>query len=148
MKQRSVKHAARPAVVALAAWLVAIGAPGAWADVVITEEVEGREFFRIATDTATYLYDKEGAALAHVLDRDGGDWVGFRPVGTPGIEHGKFGWFRGIPNLGSSEFGHTGWQTATSTTPDPQGVPLPRAAVTSSYGDWHLTWAFSRTTRG
>jgi hypothetical protein len=135
----------------LAAALLTVCAPlsvpaGARAEVVVTEAtVNGIDCFRITTDAATYLYDKAGAALAHILDRDGFDWVGFRPVGSAGVAHGKSGWFRGVPNLGKGGFGHTGWPTATSTTRAALGVPLPKVTIASTYGDWSLSWDFYPT---
>ena len=54
--------------------------------VVITDDLdEGIACFRIATDSATYFYDKAGAGFTSILDRDGIDWINFHPAGTPGV---------------------------------------------------------------
>ncbi len=62
---------------------------------------EGQECLRIVTPSATYLYHKEGAGLASLIDREGRDWISYHPGNRSAGE------FRGIPNLG--EFGHPGY---------------------------------------
>jgi hypothetical protein len=53
----------------------------------------GQESFRIASPGATYVYHKAGAGFASLFDRDGSDWITYRPEG------GSDGKYRGIPNL-------------------------------------------------
>lgn len=67
------------------------------------EEVDYQEqpSLRIKTPAATYLFHKEGAGFASILDREGNDWIGYRPG------HRSAGEFRGIPNLG--DFAHPGY---------------------------------------
>ena len=103
---------------------------------------EGIACFKVTTDTATYFYDKQGAGLTSVLDRDGVDWIDFHPKGTPGVERGFSGWYRGIPNMGRRAFGHPGYGGATSVTPDEKGVPLPKATISSGKEDWNVIWEF------
>jgi hypothetical protein len=62
---------------------------------------EGQESYRITTRSATYVYHQEGGGLASLKDRDGVEWIGYRPGG------GSAGEFRGIPNFGA--FGHPGY---------------------------------------
>ena len=55
---------------------------------------EGQESFEIRTDRATYLYQKAGCAFSSLIDRDGNDWISYKPKG------GHKGHYRGIPNMG------------------------------------------------
>ncbi len=67
---------------------------------------EGQESLRIVSSSATYIYHKEGAGLASLIDREGRDWISYRQSkGLAGAR--SAGEFRGIPNLG--EFGHPGY---------------------------------------
>ena len=108
--------------------------------VVVTEAtVEGMACFKIATPSATYFYDKAGAGLARLVDRDGNEWIGFRRGG------GAAGHYRGIPNMGLNAFGHPGYTGAVTTTKDRLRVQLPRFTLTSKKDSWHTTWAFFPT---
>lgn len=122
---------------------IGLFAPSAFAEVLISEtDAAGRDVFRIETPSASYVYDKKAAALIEIYDRDGNDWISFRPEGTPGIDNGADGWFRGLPQLGSPDFGHTRRVGAVSSTPDPLGVPLSQATIEATAEGWHLTWEF------
>jgi hypothetical protein len=111
--------------------------------VVITDDIdEGIACFKIVTESATYFYDKAGAGFTSLLDRDGIDWINFRPKGTPGVSDGQWGWFRGIPNMAKDVFGHPGYTGALSTTTDEKGVPLPVATVHSNKEGWQARWEF------
>jgi hypothetical protein len=108
-------------------------APSARAAVTITDATdEGIECFKIATDTATYFYDKPGAGFVSILDRDGNDWIGFRKGG------GASGHYRGIPNMGLNKFGHPGYKGATSTKVNAN-------TIRSTKGEWSTTWEFFPT---
>jgi hypothetical protein len=65
----------------------------------LTDEVEyhGQESFKIETQNATYYYHKQGAGFARIEDKDGNDWLGYRPGGGPA------GQYRGTPNMGHPE---------------------------------------------
>jgi len=65
----------------------------------ITDGIQFRsqESFKIETPKATYYYHKQGAGFAAILDKDGNDWLGYRPGGGPAGE------YRGIPNMGHPE---------------------------------------------
>ncbi|MFC1544884.1 hypothetical protein ACFL4X_01830 [Gemmatimonadota bacterium] len=54
---------------------------------------EGQPSFRIQTPAATYYYHKAGAGFASIEDRDGVDWLGYRPCCE------SDGQYRGIPNM-------------------------------------------------
>ena len=53
--------------------------------------------YQITTPIATYFYHKLGAGFASMIDRDGNDWLSYRPFG------GSDGKYRGIPNLAHPE---------------------------------------------
>lgn len=54
---------------------------------------EGQLSFKITTPGATYYYHKAGAGFAAILDREGADWLGYRPCCESAGE------YRGIPNM-------------------------------------------------
>ena len=56
-----------------------------------------QESYEISTPTATYFYHVSGAGFASLIDRDGNDWLSYRPFG------GSDGKYRGIPNLAHPE---------------------------------------------
>ncbi len=72
------------------------------------------ECFRIATPTATYLYGKRGAGFASILDKDGRDWVSYRPGGKARGE------YRGLPKCGQpTKFFHCGYGSGQYPTDNP-----------------------------
>src|SRR5450759_3198068 len=59
--------------------------------------------FKVETPTATYLYGKRGAGFASILDKDGHDWISYRPGGKARGE------YRGLPKCGQpTKFFHCG----------------------------------------
>jgi hypothetical protein len=60
-------------------------------------EYKGQDSYKIAADNATYYYHKQGAGFAAMVDKQGNDWIGYRPGGGPA------GQYRGIPNMGHPE---------------------------------------------
>lgn len=62
----------------------------------------GLSLYKIETPAATYYLEKQGAGLAAMVDRDGNDWLGFRP------EKGSraAGEFRGFPNAVHQQAGN------------------------------------------
>jgi len=69
----------------------------------------GQESFKIETPIATYYYHKKGAGFASIFDKDGNDWLGYRPGGGPAGE------YRGIPNMGHPEgYCHPGKTVSSS----------------------------------
>jgi hypothetical protein len=62
-----------------------------------TVNYQGQDSFKIETQNATYYYHKQGAGFARIEDKDGNDWLGYRPGGGPAGE------YRGIPNMGYPE---------------------------------------------
>jgi putative heme-binding domain-containing protein len=60
--------------------------------------------FKVETPTATYFYGKRGAGFAGILDKDGRDWVSYRPGGKARGE------YRGLPKCGQpTKFFHCGY---------------------------------------
>jgi len=60
-------------------------------------EDEEQESYQVITPAATWFYHKLGAGFSSLLDRDGLDWLSYRPGGGSGGE------YRGIPNMGHPE---------------------------------------------
>jgi hypothetical protein len=56
----------------------------------------GQETIVIQSPTAAYWLQRRAGGLASLIDRDGNDWISFRPGGGSGGE------YRGIPNCGQA----------------------------------------------
>ena len=70
--------------------------------------------FKVETPTATYLYGKRGAGFASILDKDGRDWVSYRPGGEARGE------YRGLPKCGQpTKFFHCGYGYGQYKTDNP-----------------------------
>ena len=70
--------------------------------------------FRIETATATYLYGKRGAGFASIIDKDGRDWVSYRPGGEARGE------YRGLPKCGHpTKYFHCGYGFGQYQTGNP-----------------------------
>lgn len=75
-------------------------APAIATQVVVTDGVTlhgSMECIKVETPVATYFYGKKGAGFASILDRDGHDWISYRPGGRGAGE------FRGLPKFGQPE---------------------------------------------
>jgi type 1 glutamine amidotransferase len=60
--------------------------------------------YKVETPTATYLYGKRGAGFVSILDKDGHDWVSYRPGDKARGE------YRGLPKCGQpTKFFHGGY---------------------------------------
>jgi hypothetical protein len=68
---------------------------------------QGQRSYRIKTPGVTYLYHRNGAGFASLIDPEGHDWISYRPGG------GSAGEFRGIPNIRPGGF-HPGYENLTS----------------------------------
>ncbi|WP_127583263.1 hypothetical protein [Paenibacillus koleovorans] len=95
---------------------------------------EGQECFRISSEFLTYYYQKQAAGFSSVLDREGRDWIGYRPGGGPAGE------FRGIPNMVHPEGQfHPGAEGAASRIIE-QG-PLKISLLSETLdGKWACRW--------
>ena len=70
--------------------------------------------FRVETPTATYVYGKRGAGFASIVDKDGRDWVSYRPGGKARGE------YRGLPKCGQpTKFFHCGYGYGQYKTENP-----------------------------
>jgi hypothetical protein len=70
--------------------------------------------YKVETPTATYLYGKRGAGFAGILDKDGRDWVSYRPGGKARGE------YRGLPKCGQpTKFFHCGYGFGQYPTDNP-----------------------------
>lgn len=95
---------------------------------------EGQETYRIQTPTCDYYYHKDGAGFASIIDRDGADWLSFKPWG------GSDGIYRGIPNLGYPEnVFHPGADTCI-TKPARVGPLRVTLESASKDGEWACRW--------
>ncbi len=70
--------------------------------------------FRVETPTATYVYGKRGAGFVSILDKDGRDWISYRPGGQARGE------YRGLPKCGQpTKFFHCGYGFGQYKTDNP-----------------------------
>jgi putative heme-binding domain-containing protein len=58
------------------------------------ESAGGLAAYKIETPSGTYFLEKSGAGLSSMLDKEGNDWLGFRPDAGSGAA----GEYRGFPN--------------------------------------------------
>jgi hypothetical protein len=73
------------------------------------EYYQCQDSYRIETPTATYYFHKQGGGYASLIDREGLDWISYRPNG------GSAGSYRGIPNIKNPEdYFHPGSVNAQS----------------------------------
>jgi putative heme-binding domain-containing protein len=70
--------------------------------------------FKIETPTATYVYGKRGAGFASMIDKDGRDWISYRPGGKARGE------YRGLPKCGQPvKYFHCGYGYGQYQTDNP-----------------------------
>ncbi len=110
----------------------------------LLSDYQGEPTYRINTPAAAYYYHRLGAGFASLIDRDGNDWISYRPSG--GFE----GDFRGIPNIAPPDF-HPGRGQNHRESVLLSSGPL-RATVLSETrdGQWACLWdifpAYARMT--
>ncbi|MDE2859833.1 MAG: hypothetical protein OXN94_18440 [Chloroflexota bacterium] len=93
-----------------------------------------QESYQITTPSATYFYHILGAGFASMIDRDGKDWLSYRPFG------GSDGKYRGIPNLAHPEnHFHPGGEGCRSRILN-QGPLKITIASESLDGKWACRW--------
>ncbi|MCK5461720.1 MAG: hypothetical protein KAI95_01850, partial [Bacteroidales bacterium] len=63
--------------------------------------------YQVKTPGGTYLYHRNGAGFASMIDPEGNDWISYRPGG------GSAGEYRGIPNIRPAGF-HPGYENLNS----------------------------------
>jgi hypothetical protein len=97
-------------------------------------EDEDQESYQVITPAATWFYHKLGAGFSSLLDRDGLDWLGYRPGG------GSAGEYRGIPNMGYPEgYCHPG-KTVSHSHVIASGPLCARIESTSNDGKMRCRW--------
>ena len=106
----------------------------------------GLAMFRIETPSATYYLEKFGGGLASMIDRDGKDWISFRP--EPGSRAG--GEFRGFPNAVHQQAGnyfHPRNQSTEQTTPKVEHASADRVTISAVSGNklWACRYDFFAT---
>ncbi len=93
-----------------------------------------QESYQIRTPSATYFYHVSGAGFASMIDRDGNDWLSYRPYG------GSDGKYRGIPNLAHPEnHFHPGGDGCRSRILDAGPLKITIASE-SVDGKWACRW--------
>ena len=97
-------------------------------------DYQDQDSFQITTPAATYVYHKQGAGFASMIDSDGHDWLSYRPHG------GSDGKYRGIPNLVYPEgYFHPGGTECTSRLVK-QGPIKAEIYSQTQKGDWACKW--------
>lgn len=108
--------------------------------VVMEGHDQGQESFIVRTPTADYSFHKRGGGLASLVDREGRDWLGYRPTG------GYAGDYRGIPQMGACC--HPGYpdiapgKISMITTLEIETPTHVQLLSRSANGLWSLTWNF------
>ena len=102
--------------------------------------------YKVETATATYFLEKSGCGLAALIDREGNDWIGFRP--QPGSRGD--GEFRGFPNAVHSQPGgyfHPRNQGTGPSTPRVEHSGPERVTISGVSGDsqWGCRYDFFPT---
>ena len=101
----------------------------------VTEEAyQGQESFRIAMPDCTYIYHRQGCGFAALIDRDGNDWISYRPEG------GERGHFRGIPNMALDTFGHPGYAYGAASECEQLSATHVRITSRSLDDRWRVRW--------
>ena len=109
-------------------------------------ELPGLTLHKIETPQATYFLETVGAGLAALIDRDGNDWLGFRP--EPGSRAG--GEFRGFPNAVHQQAGNYFHPKNQGTEPSTLRIEAETAAgvtitALSGNGLWACRYDFRAT---
>ncbi len=95
--------------------LAAVGI--ARADIEADDDVtwQGQKSIRVRIPAATYYYHKQGAAFASIIDKDGNDWLSYKPGVGARSKSGSGGKYRGLPNMGYPEgYCHPGKTVSSS----------------------------------
>lgn len=97
-------------------------------------EYEKQLSYKIETQNATYYYHKRGSGFASMIDREGNDWISYRPTG------GSAGNYRGIPNIYHGSF-HPGPGEENKLSRILNKGPLKVSILSESKdGKWGCIW--------
>ena len=100
-----------------------------------------RTHYRVVTPAATYLLDSASGGLSSMIDRDGNDWIAFKPEPWGEYPPSAASAYRGVPNLvfrGAFDgAGHPGHDGVISDV-----VGANQIACRTPGGPWAWTWTF------
>jgi hypothetical protein len=114
--------------------LSAIAAFGQQVHVTELPDYQGQPSYKIETPAATWVYHKQGAGFASLLDRGGADWISYRAGGRAAGE------FRGIPNLIHPGAGFHPGGVICDSNAKPLGADRARIESTCENGVWAAGW--------
>lgn len=98
------------------------------------DDYQGQSAIKLTTPNGTWVYHQKGAGFASLVDRDGRDWISYRPGG------GSAGEYRGIPNLVHPEgYFHPGG-TQCTTRVIHRGPLRVALASSAEKGTWSVRW--------
>lgn len=101
----------------------------------------GQTCFRISTPNATYFYQKEAGGFSSILDKDGIDWIGFKPDPDENYPSSAASSYRGLPNMvfrsEDGGAGHPGFKQCKS-----EQISHNQIRTISKSGLWQWTWTF------
>ena len=102
----------------------------------------GRTHYRFRTSAATFLLDSASGGLSSMIDRDGHDWIAYRPEPWNQYPPSAASSYRGVPNLvfrGAFDgAGHPGHDRATTRVTSDS-----TAEASTPGGPWRWRWTFS-----
>ncbi len=108
----------------------------------ITEEdYGGIPHFIIKTRIATYYYDKFGGGFSSIVDRDGLDWIAYKPEPSDTFPASAASNYRGLPNfVHNSEDSGVGYPGRNKCV----SIVLSKRAIKTiaKSGKWEWTWVF------
>jgi hypothetical protein len=93
---------------------------------------QGQRSFQMVTEGTAYSYHRNGAGFASMIDRDGNDWISYKPGG------GSSGEYRGIPNIRPAGF-HPGYTDLRSWIVHSGPVKTTFQSETED-GSWACLW--------
>lgn len=109
----------------------------------VDDSAGGVSAYIISIANATFFLEKEGGGLSSMIDRDGVDWIGFKPE----VGSGWKGEYRGFPNAIHKQDGSYFHAINAGTDPSTSVVSIEEAyhvqiIFTSGNGKWQGKWDF------
>ncbi|MBD3418553.1 MAG: hypothetical protein GF398_00400 [Chitinivibrionales bacterium] len=104
---------------------------------------QGQDAWKITTQSATYFFQKEAGGFSSLLDKQGNDWIGFRPS-TGGLQ-GQDSRYRGIPNLvHPGDVFHPGYTHVSSAITSQSSSEVVIESI-SKDDKWKTEWSIYET---
>ncbi len=101
----------------------------------------GQEAFCVKTPVYTVFFQKKAGGISSLLDQDGRDWIGFKPVANEKYPTSAASSYRGIPNLVNdgedAGTGHPGFSNCNSLQTGDSSL-----LVSSLDNKWRMKWDF------